>query len=111
MPRVFKGVWIPAELWMDTELSWGEKLYLLEIDSLDDGDKGCFATNKYLGEFFNQSPQKAANIVRRLEQKNRIMFEHEGKRRFIKVIDNSLKSEVTFRAKQERPRRTMIKKN
>lgn len=102
MERTFKGIWIPAEIWLDTDLSWGEKLYLLEIDSLDDGEKGCYASNKYLGEFFNQSAQKAANIIRKLEHKNRIMLEYEGKKRFIKVIDGNLKSEVTLREKSSK---------
>lgn len=100
MKRRFTGVWIPADIWLDTDLSWAEKLYLLEIDSLDDGETGCFASNKHLGGFFNQSPQKAANIIAQLEKKNRIVLEYEGTKRYIKVIDGSLKSEVTFRHKE-----------
>lgn len=102
MKRIFKGVWIPADIWMDTDLSWAEKLYLLEIDTLDDGEVGCYASNKYLGEFFNQSPQRAASIIRQLEQKNRIVLEYEGKKRYIKVIDGSLKNDVTLRAAEEK---------
>ena len=35
MNRDFKGVWIPKEVWLDDKLSWMEKLFLVEIDSLD----------------------------------------------------------------------------
>jgi hypothetical protein len=33
--RDFKGVWIPKEIWINTDLSIIEKVLLVEIDSLD----------------------------------------------------------------------------
>ena len=33
--RDFKGVWIPKEIWLSTDLKVMEKLILVEIDSLD----------------------------------------------------------------------------
>jgi hypothetical protein len=44
MNRDFKGVWIPKDVWLDHNLTWMEKLLLVEIDSLD-AEKGCFASN------------------------------------------------------------------
>ena len=35
MERAFKGIWIPAEIWLSKELKIMEKLFLVEIDSLD----------------------------------------------------------------------------
>ena len=46
--RDFKGVWIPKEIWLNTDLSIIEKVLLVEIDSLDNSDRGCFASNEYL---------------------------------------------------------------
>ncbi|WP_054652967.1 hypothetical protein [Limosilactobacillus equigenerosi] len=45
--RDFKGVWIPAKFWLDENLKPMEMLFLVEIDSLDSGDRGCFASNKH----------------------------------------------------------------
>jgi hypothetical protein len=39
--RKFKGVWIPKDLWLDKDLSMHEKCLLIEIDSLDNDEKGC----------------------------------------------------------------------
>ena len=44
--RDFKGVWIPKEVWLDTRLSMIEKGILVEIDSLDFSESGCFASNE-----------------------------------------------------------------
>lgn len=38
MNRDFKGVWIPKEIWLSTELTLQEKVMLVEIDSLDNED-------------------------------------------------------------------------
>ncbi|MBS3668007.1 hypothetical protein [Vreelandella boliviensis] len=40
--RAFRGVWIPAEIWLNRELSLQEKVMLIEIDSLQHQQKGCF---------------------------------------------------------------------
>lgn len=68
--RDFKGVWIPKELYLDTELSWTEKILIIEIDSLDnDPEKGCFASNAYLARFLGISEGTLANTVSRLKKK------------------------------------------
>ena len=54
MNRAFKGIWIPAEVWLNDGLSVMEKLFLVEIDSLDN-DSGCFASNAHFAEFFDIS--------------------------------------------------------
>lgn len=51
--RNFRGIWIPAELWLDTRLSDFEKNLFAEIDSLD-GDDHCYANNEYFMTFFNK---------------------------------------------------------
>jgi hypothetical protein len=65
MERDFKGVWIPKEVWLDENLTWMEKLLLVEIDSLDK-EKGCFASNKYFAEFFQLSPSRISELVSQL---------------------------------------------
>ena len=45
LPRQFKGVWIPAEVWLDRSLSITEKVMMVEIGSLQDPVRGCYATH------------------------------------------------------------------
>lgn len=64
--RDFKGIWIPAEVWLDERLNPIEKVILMEIDSLDCGDKGCYASNEYIAGFCQCSESKVAHAVARL---------------------------------------------
>lgn len=68
--RQFKGVWIPKEIWLTTELSLQEKVILIEIESLESEEKGCYASNKYFGEFFNLSMGRISQIINNLKEKD-----------------------------------------
>lgn len=70
--RDFKGVWIPKEIWLDINLTWSEKLLLVELDSLSTLEKGCFATNEYLGSFFNLSKDRISKLITSLKKKGYI---------------------------------------
>lgn len=54
MERAFKGVWIPANIWLSKNITLQEKVFLAEIDSLDNKD-GCYASNSYFANFFGLS--------------------------------------------------------
>lgn len=89
--RAFKGIWIPKEIWLNDELSVMEKLFLVEIDSLDNED-GCFASNAYFAGFFDISKGRCSQIIKSLERKKLIKIEliYEGKqisKRVIRVIN------------------------
>ena len=73
MERDFKGVWIPKDIWLNKELSILEKCLITEIDSLDNSDKGCFASNKYLSEFIGVSEGRCANIISDLKKREFIV--------------------------------------
>ena len=64
--REFKGVWIPKEVWFDTQLNMLEKGILTEIDSLDNEETGCFASNKYLADFCQCSETKISTAISKL---------------------------------------------
>ncbi|HEX3102409.1 MAG TPA: DnaA N-terminal domain-containing protein, partial [Pyrinomonadaceae bacterium] len=69
MNRDFKGVWIPREVYLAKDLSWSEKILLIEIDSLDnDAEKGCYASNGHLAEFLDVSPMTVSNMISKLRQ-------------------------------------------
>jgi hypothetical protein len=71
MNRDFKGVWIPKEVWIDKDLTWMEKLLLVEINSLDNAE-GCYASNQYFADFFNLSASRISEIISSLVEKKYI---------------------------------------
>ena len=75
MNRDFKGIWIPKELWLNTELTMQEKIFLVEIDSLDN-EEGCFASNAYFAEFFQLSKSRVSQIIKSLETKELIIIDY-----------------------------------
>ena len=75
MERNFKGIWIPANVWLDRTLSIMEKCFYVEIDSLDN-ENGCFASNQYFAEFFCLSKNRCSEIIRGLKEKGLIKIEY-----------------------------------
>lgn len=64
--RDFKGVWIPKAVWLDTRLNALDKVILIEIDSLDNGERGCYASNEHLAEFCQCSKTKVSTAITKL---------------------------------------------
>lgn len=88
--RDFKGVWIPAEYWLDPNLTVMEIMFITEIDSLDRGE-GCFASNNHFADFFGVTPGRASQVIKSLEKKGyiEVTYERNGKqvvRRLIRVV-------------------------
>ena len=67
--RVFRGVWIPAEIWQNTKLTLREKVMIVEIDSLETEERGCYASNSYFADFFNLSTSTVSEIIKGLVEK------------------------------------------
>lgn len=64
--RDFKGVWIPKEIWLDKNLNALDKCIFVEVDSLDNEEQGCFASNEYLAKFCQCSETKVSNAISKL---------------------------------------------
>lgn len=60
--RDFKGIWIPKSIWLNKSISVLKKVFLSEIDSLDNED-GCYASNEYFSEFFDISIRTSQRII------------------------------------------------
>jgi len=72
--RDFKGVWIPKEIYLATDLSWSEKILLIEIDSLDnDEEKGCYAGSKHFADFLGLKSASVRNMLVRLKEKGYVV--------------------------------------
>ncbi|WP_236896918.1 helix-turn-helix domain-containing protein [Clostridium beijerinckii] len=93
MERDFKGIWIPKSIWLNNNINVMEKLFLVEIDSLDN-ENGCFASNDYFSEFFGLSKSRCSEIINGLEKKGflKIILQRKAgskaiEKRIIKVFD------------------------
>lgn len=83
--RNFKGVWIPREIYLNDKLSWSQKILLIEIDSLDNGE-GCFASNEYFSKFLRIGAGQVANVISELRQAGLIEdIRFDGRNRYIRV--------------------------
>lgn len=81
----FKGVWIPKKVWLDTRLNALEKIILTEIDSLDNGEKGCYASNEHLAEFCQCSKTKVSTAIKKLIDCGYIYVQNfDGRKRELK---------------------------
>jgi hypothetical protein len=105
--RDFKGVWIPKEIWLNTDLSIIEKVLLVEIDSLDNSERGCFASNEYLAKFVQLSEGRVANIISDLKKRKfLIQVFFDGRNRGLRIsksessFNENVKAESTKTGKQ-----------
>lgn len=81
--REFKGVWFPAEVWLDERLTALEKIILIEIDSLD-GEDGCYASNEYLANFCQCSQSKVSSAIAKLKKLGYIRVKSfDGRKRIL----------------------------
>lgn len=71
LPRDFKGVWIPKEIWLSPDLSLMEKVLFVEIHSLDN-ERGCFASNRHFARFFGVSDRLIRTHLATLSDKGYI---------------------------------------
>lgn len=95
MKRDFKGIWIPKEIWLNEELTIMEKVFFIEIDSLDNED-GCYASNNYFADFFKITPQRASQVINSLIKKKylTVKYEYNGleiKKRVLNIFDRGIK--------------------
>jgi hypothetical protein len=102
--RQFKGIWIPKEIWLDDNLSALDKVILAEIDSLDDEETGCYASNQHIAAFCQCSESKVTKTIAKLIKLKYI---------YIKAFDGRkrvLKSNVSFcKADQQNLRGRVVK--
>ena len=83
--RDFKGVWIPVEVYLDERLNALDKIILMEIDSLDNGIDGCYASNEYIAEFCQCKTAKVTRAISKLKQLGYLeVGKFDGRKRFLK---------------------------
>jgi len=86
LPRDFKGIWIPKDIWLSGQLSLMEKVLFVEIHSLDNED-GCYASNRHFANFFGVSERQIRTYIGSLKEKGFISVSiHNRNDRVIRVV-------------------------
>ena len=67
-----KRLWIPAEILLNENLSDKEKIILSIILYLSEETKSCFASNKYIANIVNVTPERVSKIISSLKDKGYI---------------------------------------
>lgn len=99
--RDFKGVWIPKVVWLDDRLNALEKIILAEIDSLDNSERGCFASNKHIADFCQCSEAKVSKSVTKLIKLGYLYIQKfDGRQRELKSSLSNLQGRVVKNTRQ-----------
>lgn len=64
-----KGLWIPAEILLNEELSDKEKIILAIVLYLSEETKSCFASNKYIANIVKVTNERVSKIISSLKYK------------------------------------------
>lgn len=64
-----KGLWIPAKILLNKDLSDKEKIILSMILYLSEEKGSCFASNKYIANIVNVTPERVSKIISSLKDK------------------------------------------
>lgn len=81
----FSGVFVPREVLLDQDLSANAKLIFAIVQSLDN-DKGCYASNEYIGGMVGLSESSVRASLQALEEKKYIeRYVFDGTSRVLKT--------------------------
>lgn len=82
--RLVKGIWIPIEIWEAEDLSWNEKILLMEIDSFTSQGKDCFISDEKVAEILGVGIRSASTMVANLINKGYIKkTRFDGRKRYL----------------------------
>lgn len=101
MKRKFKGIWIPNYVWLSKDLTLQEKVFLVEIDSLDNNG-GCYASNAYFGKFFGLSTTRVSLVIKSLIEKGYLISninQEQGNKRLLKTSLTKVKNPIQQKLK------------
>ena len=73
--KKLKGLWIPAEILLNKDLSDKEKIILSMILYLSEEKGCCFASNKYIANIVNVTPERVSKIISSLKDKGYVKVE------------------------------------
>lgn len=91
-----KGLWIPAEILLNEDLSDKEKIILAIILYLSEETKSCFASNKYIANIVKVTHERVSKIISSLKDKGyvkiKLKYKTDSKeieqRQIIPIVEN-----------------------
>lgn len=84
MGRPRKSVNVPMEIWLAKNLSWKEKVLLIEIDSLTSRGRECYFSNSYIAEFLDIKEDTASRLINSLIKKGYVrQTRFDGRQRYV----------------------------
>ena len=117
MEREIKGIWIPIEIWEASDLSWNEKILLMEVDSFTSQEKDCYFSNDYIAELLGIKPDTASKMVSSLIRKGYLrQVRFDGRKRYLASCIEvrcrvGLKSDADYDENHTQTRRNIIDNN
>lgn len=102
--RDFKGVWIPKEIYLDTNLTWTDKILYCEINSLC-GPDGCFASNEYFAKFLGVKERVIQYSLAKLKKLGLVVqIGFDGRQRILVATEHPIEVNAPQRCKKLHPR-------
>lgn len=93
MQRQFKGVWIPAKIWLDAELTPTEKILLADIDSFTGNGKIFYKSNETLSKELHSSVSTIKRAIKALSQRKYVNISGNTRKRLITSLIDSVQNE------------------
>lgn len=100
--RTFQGIWIPKEIYLNTEVNWYAKILFLEIHSFTEQGRECYMSNRYISSFLKISERQVSRYISELRALGWIEeASFDGRKRY-------LKSRLRFSFRTVDPARTKV---
>lgn len=86
MERIVKGIWFPIEIWEAEDLTWKEKILLMEVDSFTSQGRDCYISDEHIAEVLKVDITYANKILSSLIKKGYIKkVRSDGRKRYIET--------------------------
>ncbi len=105
--RNFQGIWIPKQIYLNTEVNWYAKILFLEIHSFTQHGKECYMSNKYISSFLKISERQVSRYISELKALGWVEeASFDGRKRYLKSMlqfsFRSVDSDLTILSRQHR---------
>lgn len=83
--RQFKGVWIPAEIWLDKRLTITEKAFYAEVESFAGNGRTFHKTNETIQEEYGIAARTVQRIIKKLVELDLLECSFNGRVRHLSL--------------------------
>ena len=83
--RQFKGVWIPAEIWLDKRLTITEKAFYAEVESFAGNGRTFHKTNETIQEEYGIAARTVQRLIKKLVDLDLLECSFNGRQRHLSL--------------------------